>query len=138
FRLVAPERLVGNIAVLSDVADATVTLDGVDVGKTPLPKPLGGLPTGIHRLSVARAGFTSFAEEVPVRFEKTSQVVVHQSAQSAAARRAGRLRLPPEPPLYARWYFWLGVAASAAATGVAIGFGLPKQRAIDCAQGGCP
>src|SRR5207237_7662191 len=90
FRLVAPERLVGSIAILSDVPEATVTLDGVDAGKTPLAQPLANLPMGVHKLTVTREGFTPFSEDVPVRFEKTTQVVVRQSAMSAAARKAER------------------------------------------------
>src|SRR3954451_7422204 len=106
FRLVAPERLVGNIAILSDVPGANVMLDGVDVGKTPLAGPLVNLPAGVHKLTVEREGFSGFAEDVPVRFEKTTQVVVHQSAQSAAARKAERRhRAATETPIYAKWWF---------------------------------
>src|SRR5262249_12702540 len=60
YRLVAPERLVGNIGILSDVPGATVTLDGIDVGKTPLAGPLMNLPVGVHKLAVMREGFSSF------------------------------------------------------------------------------
>lgn len=138
-RLVAPERLVGNIAILSDVPGANVMLDGVDVGKTPLAGPLVNLPTGVHKLAVEREGFSSFAEDVPVRFEKTTQVVVRQSAMNPAARKAERRRRAAgELPIYSRWWFWTAMAGSAIATGIAIGFGLPKQHVIDCAKGGCP
>jgi hypothetical protein len=137
-RLVAPDRLVGRIAILSDVPGATVTLDGVEVGKTPLPLPLGGLPTGVHKLAVTREGFTAFDEDVPVRFEKTTQVVVRQSAMSDAARRAERRRRAAgETPLYTRWYFWAGMAVTAVATGIGIGFGVPKQDAINCNRNPC-
>jgi hypothetical protein len=139
YRLVAPERLVGSIAILSDVPRATVTLDGVTVGQTPLPAPLANLPTGVHKLAVEREGFTPFAEDVPVRFEKTTQVVVHQSAMSPAARRAERRRRSAlELPIYTRWWFWGAMAASAIVTGIAVGYGVPKQGIIDCAKGGCP
>ena len=139
FRLVAPERLVGNIAILSDVPGASVTLDGIIVGKTPLAGPLANLPTGVHKLAVEREGFSSFSEDVPVRFEKTTQVVVHQSAMSKAAQRLERRRrAATETPIYARWWFWTAMAASAIATGVGVGFAVPKQRAVDCSKGGCP
>jgi hypothetical protein len=138
-RLVAPERLVGSVAILSDVPDATVTLDGIDVGKTPLAAPLGPLPVGVHKLGVTRAGFSPWSQDVPVRFEKATQVVVHQNAMSAAARKAERRRRAAgETPIYARWYFWAGMAASAIATGIAVGFAVPKQGLVDCAKGGCP
>ncbi len=139
FRLVAPERLVGSIALLSDVPDATVSLDGVDVGKTPLAQPLGNLSMGVHKLAVTREGFSPYAEDVPVRFEKTTQVVVHPSAMSVAARKAERRRrAAAETPLYTRWYFWGGVAVTAIGIGIGIGFGVPKQSPVSCAKGGCP
>jgi PEGA domain-containing protein len=139
FRLVAPERLVGNIAILSDVPGANLMLDGVDVGKTPLAGPLVNLPVGVHKLAVEREGFSSFAEDVPVRFEKTTQVVVHQSAMSKSAQKAERRRrAAAETPIYAKWWFWAAMAGSAIATGVGIGFSVPKQHAIDCSKGGCP
>jgi hypothetical protein len=138
-RLIAPERLVGSIAILSDVPGATVALDGSSVGQTPLSTPLLNLPTGVHQLSVTREGFTPFAEQVPVRFEKMTQVVVRQSAMSAAAKRAERRRRAAgELPIYARWYFWAGMAVSAVATGLVIGYSVPKQTAIDCARSPCP
>src|SRR5438270_4612197 len=139
FRLVAPERLVGNIAILSDVPGANVMLDGVDVAKTPLAGPLTALPVGVHKLAVQREGFSQFTEDVPVRFEKTTQVVVHQNAMNAAARKAERRRRSAgDTPIYARWWFWTAMAASAIATGVGIGFAVPKQHVVDCANGGCP
>jgi len=139
FRLVAPERLVGNIAILSDVPGAAVTLDGVPVGKTPLAGPLANLQMGVHKLAVEREGFSTFSEDVPVRFEKTTQVVVHQSAMSRAALKAERRRRAAgETPIYAKWWFWAAMAGSAIATGVGVGFGVPKQHAVDCAKVSCP
>jgi PEGA domain-containing protein len=139
FRLIAPERLVGNIAILSDVPKASVTLDGVTVGQTPLPGPLANLPVGVHKLAVEREGFTAFAEDVPVRFEKTTQVVVRLNAMSPEARRAERRRRgATETPIYARWWFWAGMAGSAILTGLAVGYSIPKQGVVDCAKGGCP
>ena len=134
YRLVAPEKLVGSIAVLSDVPGALVRLDGNSVGLTPLAAPLDRIAVGVHQLSVTREGFSPFAEDVPVRFEKTTQVVVRQSAVTAEARR--RLRAATETPVYARWWFWTAIAAGAVLTGVAVGYGIPKQSAVDCAASG--
>jgi hypothetical protein len=138
YRLVAPEKLVGTIAVLSDVPGASVTLDGSGVGSTPLPGPLANIPVGVHKLSVTREGFSPFAEDVPVRFEKTTQVVVRQSAMTKKARRA--LAAQRELPIYTRWWFWGAMAVSAVATGLVIGYTVPKQTSVDCgAQGArCP
>jgi hypothetical protein len=138
YRLVAPEKLVGNIVVLSDVPGAAVSLDGANVGMTPLPGALAGLSVGVHKLAVTREGFTPFAEDVPVRFEKTTQVVVRQSATSKKAQRA--LAARNQLPIYTRWWFWGAVAVSAVATGLIIGYAAPKQTAVDCAASGarCP
>ena len=121
YRLVAPEKLVGSVALLSDVPGATVNLDGRAVGQTPLPGPLADLSVGIHHVAVTRDGFSAVEEDVPVHFQKTTQMVVHQKAVSEAAKRAERRRMG-EAPVYTRWWFWTAMAVSAIATGVVIGF----------------
>jgi hypothetical protein len=115
YRLVAPEKLVGAIAILSDVPGASINLDGRNIGQTPLPGPLDGLSVGVHHLAVGREGFSGFDEDVPVRFEKTTQVVVHQKAVSEKA-------------------------ASAVATGIGVGFAISdsRQGPKDCRMGVCP
>jgi hypothetical protein len=138
YRLVAPEKLVGSIAILSDVPGATITLDGNPIGATPLAGPLANLPVGVHHLSVSREGFSGFDEEVPVRFEKTTQVVVHQKAVSEKAKKAERRRLG-EPPVYTKWWFWTAMAVSAVATGIGIGFAVAdnRQSPKDCTKMPC-
>jgi len=134
-RLVAPERLTGAIEILSDVPGAAVTLDGNPSGQTPLLGPLDKIPVGVHKLTVARDGFSSFEEDVPVRFEKTTQVVVRQSAMSKAAQRAEKRRLAAgDMPIYSRWYVWTGVALGAVGVGLLVGFLVDKQTAIDCSD----
>jgi hypothetical protein len=133
-RLVAPERLTGAVEILSDVPGAQVALDGNPVGQTPLLGPLDKIPVGVHKLAVSREGFSSFEEEVPVRFEKTTQVVVRQSAVSKAAQRAERRRQAGTLPIYTRWYVWTGVAVGAIGVGLLAGFLIPKQTARDCTQ----
>ncbi len=131
-RLVAPELLVGAIEILSDVPGATVAIDGNAVGQTPLLGPVDKLPLGVHRVGVARDGFSSFEEDVPVRFEKTTQVVVRQSAVTKAALRAERRRRAGVVPVYARWYVWTAVAVGAIGLGLAIGLPIKKQHQTDC------
>jgi hypothetical protein len=131
-RLVAPERLTGSIEVLSDVPGAAVSLDGNPVGTTPLLGPLDKIPVGVHKLSVTREGFSSFEEEVPVRFEKKTQVLVKQPALSKKAQREERRRQRGELPVYARWYVWTGVAVGAIGVGLLAGFLIPKQGVKNC------
>jgi hypothetical protein len=136
FRLVAPEKMTGAIAVLSDVPGAVVNLDGLDVGLTPLAAPLSKVLEGTHKVKVTREGFSTFEEDVPVRFEKTTQVVVRQSATSEKARRA--MRRAGQTPFYSKWWFWTAVSVAAVGVGIGIGFGIPKQSPIDCARAMCP
>lgn len=139
-RLVAPEQLVGRIEVVSAIPGAQVILDGNLVGTTPLVGPLDRIAAGTHKVVVSRDGYSSFEEDVPVRFEKTTQVVVRQTPMSKAALRAERRRLHGESPVYARWYTWAGVAVGAVGVGLLVGFLVPKQHAIDCSSkaGACP
>jgi hypothetical protein len=105
---------------------------------TPLPGPLAGLSVGVHHLTVNRDGFSGFDEDVPVRFEKTTQVVVKQAAVSEKARRAERRRLG-EMPVYTKWWFWTAMAVSAVATGIGVGYAISESRQgpVDCTKG-CP
>jgi hypothetical protein len=137
YRLVAPEKLVGTLAILSEVPGATVSIDGNPVGQTPLPA-LAGLSVGVHKLTVERPGYSPFAEDVPVRYEKTTQVMVRQVAVTDAARRESERRGAPKK-IYERWYFWAGVAAVAVGAAVGVGFALPKQGVVHCRPGmACP
>jgi hypothetical protein len=124
YRLVAPQRLVGAISLLSEVPGATVTIDERAVGVTPLAGPIDNLPVGEHLLRVARSGYAAFVDRVPVRFEKATEVVVRQQAVTLEARveeaeRAAGRSL--EPPVYSRWWFWLGSSAVAIGVGVLLG-----------------
>jgi hypothetical protein len=134
YRLVAPERLVGSIALLSDVPGAAVTLDGKSVGVTPLAQPLAAVPVGVHKLVVTREGFSAFEEEVPVRFEKTTQVVVRQRATT---KKAQRLLDAQGTPFYSKWWFWTAVGVVAVGVGIGVGFGIPKQSPVDCGAMPC-
>jgi hypothetical protein len=125
YRLAAPEKLVGAIDILTDVPGATVFLDDNTTGLTPLPGPLKQISVGVHKLRVEREGFSTFEEDVPVRFEKTTQVVVRQSATTAKARRA--MRRAGEKPVYTKWYFWATIVTGAILTGMVVGYTIPKQ-----------
>jgi len=134
YRLVAPEKLVGSIALLADLPGAAVALDGKSVGVTPLTQPLAGVPVGVHKLLVTREGFSAFEEEVPVRFEKTTQVVVRQRATT---KKAQRILDAQGAPFYTKWWFWTAVGVVAVGVGIGVGFGIPKQTPVDCGAMPC-
>jgi hypothetical protein len=127
YRLAAPEKLVGAIDILTDVPGANVFLDGNIVGLTPLPGPLREISAGVHKLRVEREGFSTFEEDVPVRFEKNTEVVVRQSATTVKARKA--MQNAGKLPVYTKWYFWATIVTGAILTGMLIGYEIPKQRA---------
>jgi hypothetical protein len=124
YKLVAPHKLTGSISLLSEVPGASVQVDGKSVGVTPLSGPVNDLAIGEHELRVSRVGYAEFVDKVPVRFEKATEVVVHQKAVTLAARLEEAERkdlLAVEPPFYARWWFWAGSAAVAIGLGILVG-----------------
>lgn len=129
YRLLAPEQLHGAIIVLSDLVGAKVTLDGRPIGKTPLPTPIARLPLGKHRLEVAAAGHTTFREQIDVRFQKQTRVVVELVAtaplQPIAVTRERR-------PWYGRWYTITGAVVGAVILGVVVGSQLSGPQVVNC------
>jgi hypothetical protein len=136
YRLLAPERLRGQVAVLTDLVGARVYLDGELVGTTPLAGPIDGATLGAHKLRVAAPGYTAFEEPVEVRFQKTSRVLV----RLALADPGAGVPLGPgaDPaPSRRRWYesTWVAVAAgiTAAVLGGYVGYRLARDPVTDCA-----
>src|SRR5688572_8417023 len=72
YRLLAPQQLHGSLQIQTDLVGAAVTLDGKDVGKTPLPNGgvLSKLQLGTHKLEVKAKGYDPFGSDVEVRFQK--------------------------------------------------------------------
>jgi hypothetical protein len=136
YRLLAPERLRGAISILADIDGAEVRLGGRVVGKTPLARPIRALPLGVHRLEVRAPGYSAFAEDVQVRFQKTTRVVVRLIADPAVALqlRASRRAGPRAAPR--RWYqstwFLVGAGAAAILVGGAAGYALSRDDVVDC------
>jgi hypothetical protein len=132
YRLLAPERLLGSISLLADIAGAQVMLDGRVVGRTPLARPIENLPLGVHRVEVRAPGHSGFSDQVRVRFQKTTRVVVRLVADPAA----GPLRPTPRAPSPRRWFqspwFLIGAGVAAIAVGGAIGYSMSDDDVLDC------
>lgn len=139
YKLMIPEALRGQIAILADVPDGSVFLDERLVGKTPLERPLIDIPIGVHKLKIAAKGYTTFEQAVEVRFQKTTQVVVRM----VAAPRPHSAAFPSPPPRPANkrrkaapWYTsnWGYVAAGAGAVvmGVVLGLLLSGDEVVRC------
>jgi PEGA domain len=134
YRLLAPGRLLGSISVLADIAGARVLIDGRTAGTTPLARPIDNLSLGTHRLEVRAPGYSAFADDVQVRFQKTTRVVVRlvvdPNATAQLARRAGPRPAPR------RWYdspwFLVGAGVAAVVVGGVIGYTLAGDDVVDC------
>jgi hypothetical protein len=137
YRLLAPDELLGSIMVLADIPGAEVRLDSRTVGRTPLGRPLARLALGPHRLEVTAKGYSPFAEQIVVRFQKTSRVEVNLAAGSAAAGSDLGLTGPPvKRQAQLRWYsstwFLVGAGVAAAVVGGVVGYALTRQDVLDC------
>lgn len=128
YRLVAPDDVRGALAVLSDVRGAEVFVDDKPVGRTPLGRPLAGLAVGPHALRLEAPGFTPFATQIDVHFQKTSEVLVRLAD--------GAIGAPAPPPRGRPWtaspWTWAAVGVSAAVVGFLVGRALVSDHVVDC------
>ena len=140
YRLLAPEQLQGSITVLTDLVGATVSVDDVAGGTTPLPRAIGKLALGKHRLRVAAPGYVPFEEELEVRFQKSTRVVVRLAVEvpMGAADDNPAVPIPrvvthPAPtPWYSSTWFYVGVGVVAGVVGAMAGYALGKDDVVDC------
>lgn len=137
YRLLAPERLQGDVALLVDRRGAQVSLDGRVVGETPLAGPISALSLGPHLLEVKAEGYEPFSETVDVRFQKTTRVVVRLEDR-APAPVAEPLGDPmadapaPAPRWYQSTWFYVTAGATAALLGGYVGYRLAQDPIVDC------
>lgn len=130
YKLLAPGQLHGSLQVQSDLVGASVELDGKAIGKTPLPNlgVVGKQPLGKHTLRVEANGYAPFEDEVEVRFQKVSQVVV-RLLPSTEVIGTGRVETVEREPFYTKTWFIVGAGVLAVAIGAGIGYSIGK---VDC------
>jgi hypothetical protein len=138
YKLLAPNQLYGAVQVQTDLVGASVALDDRPAGKTPLPNlgVLNRLALGKHRLRVEAPGYAPFDEDVDVRFQKVSQVVV-RLLPSTVVIGTGKVIREERRPFYTRTWFIAAAAASAVLVGYAIGHSA-GQVDVHCFQGATP
>ena len=121
YKLLAPDQLHGAVQIESDIIGAAVALDGKELGKTPLPNRgvLGKLALGKHKLKVEAKGYDTIDQDVEVRFQKVSPVLVHLLPSEVTG--TGRTITVRREPIYTRTWFIVGVAVAAVALGAYIG-----------------
>jgi hypothetical protein len=142
YRLLAPDQLHGAIQLQTDVVGAEVRLDGAALGTTPLPRNgvIGKLAIGVHRLRVAATGEPPYEDDVEVRFQKVSPVVV-RLIPSAHVIGTGAIERVERRPFYSRTWFLVTAGVVAVGLGAAIGYGVGHvqtcRHAGDGTAGGC-
>jgi hypothetical protein len=139
YRLVAPEKVRGALAILTDARGARIFLDGKPIGITPVVGPISGLEVGDHSLRIAHDGYADFLRPITIRFQKTTQVMVNMEELPGAEAAALRLRDDhPEPVhFYGRWWFYALVGAVAIGAGIGIGLWATSPNQVQCGVQGC-
>jgi hypothetical protein len=125
YRLLAPAQLHGAIQIQSDVVGAEVQLDGKPVGKTPLPRNgvIPRLGLGKHRLRVAAGDERPYEDDIEVRFQKVSPVVV-RLIPSTVVIGTGKVERVEHKPFYTRTWFLVTAGVVAVGLGAAVGYSL--------------
>jgi hypothetical protein len=127
FRLIAPERHVGWLAVRADVTGATVFVDGRPVARTPAPST--ELAVGTHALRVSHDAYRDFLRFIDIGFEQTTEVEAGLTAFPVIAdelrARGQGARDPGEDgrTWYRRWWAVtaFGLIVAGATAGLIVG-----------------
>ncbi len=121
YKLLAPEQLHGAVQIESDLVGAAVTLDGKDIGKTPLPNRgvIGKLALGKHHLRVEAKKYDAIDQDVEVHFQKVSPVLVHLLPSEVTG--TGKTVVVERNPIYSRTWFVIAAGVAVIGAGVLIG-----------------
>ncbi len=135
YRLLAPEKLLGSIMILTDLSGATIKVDGVVRAMTPLKRAIDKLPIGEHVVRVEAKGYAPFEKRVLVRFQKTSRVSVRLAP---GAERNISSRPIAQKSRHGRWYtstwFFIGAGVTAAILGGYVGYKVGKDPIQKCPE----
>jgi hypothetical protein len=123
YRLLAPEHVNGSLQIQSDLVGAKVTLDGKELGKTPLANNgvVAKLALGKHQLHVEAKDYAPFDDVVDVHFQKLAPIIVRLLPSNETVGSGRTIRIV-EKPFYSRPWFIAGSAITAIAVGVVVGY----------------
>jgi tetratricopeptide (TPR) repeat protein len=79
-----------HLGMKTNVADASISVDGQRVAKTPLAASLA-LTAGRHRVEVSRPGYSSVAQEIELGPGATGELVFDLTVDAAAVNQSGAL-----------------------------------------------
>lgn len=148
YRLLAPDKLLGSIQVVVNMAGASIFLDGRLSGTSPLKSPLTDLKVGVHLLKITHPQHLDFVKKVEVRFQKTT--IVRVNLVKPKPMKAVVVPVPKGPitmdspvPFYGKWWFWTLTSVAAVALGVTLGvvvgraLGKPGPTVVNCDNNQC-
>ncbi|MGE5185565.1 MAG: PEGA domain-containing protein [Acidobacteriota bacterium] len=121
YKLLAPDQLHGAVQIESDLVGAQVTLDGKEIGKTPLPNRgvIGKLALGKHHLRVEAKKYDAIDQDVDVHFQKVSPVLVHLLPSEITG--TGKTVVVEKNPIYSRTWFVIAAGVAVVGAGILIG-----------------
>lgn len=67
YKMLAPEKIVGSLAINTALSGIEVSVDGHKMGTTPLPSAIGGLKPGVHQVQLS--GFQARRSQVEVHIQ---------------------------------------------------------------------
>jgi hypothetical protein len=141
------EVRVGRIVVTANMDGASVLLDGVKVGRTPLS--LDAVEIGTHTVAVAKLGTSPFTTSVVVEADRTVELSVEleglkpidvpsggdgaggggaggalggAGGGGPGGTGAGTGATPAGAGILGRWWFWTGVGVVVVGLGIAVGY----------------
>jgi hypothetical protein len=88
--IAAISKIIGEVDVTVNVPEALVSVDGEDVGQSPLDKPIV-LGAGEHRIKVSRSGYETVEQTVTLVSGSKEKVKIELKVENAAA--------PPPAPV---------------------------------------
>lgn len=123
YRLLAPEHVNGSLQIQSDLVGAKVTLDGKELGRTPLASNgiVAKLALGKHQLHVEAKDYAPFDNVVDVHFQKLAPIIVRLLPSNETVGTGRTIRVV-EKPFYTRTWFIAGSAVTAVALGIVVGY----------------
>jgi tetratricopeptide (TPR) repeat protein len=107
------QSLVGHVTIDGAVTGSQVTLDGRDIGTTPLAAPVVVNP-GRHQLAIAHEGYATWKSAVDVGVGARTTIAAKQT-ESVKVVMVGRDK---ETPVYKKWWLWTAVGGAVVVAGV--------------------
>lgn len=123
-RVQAMEGLVGRLAIKPSVEGSSVTVDGAEVGPSPIARPIEVNP-GAHKIVIAHEGYKTVRRNLVASPNRLDEIEVEQESLVKVVKQVVEVeRKEKVVPVYKRWWLWTlvgAVVAAGAVTGGVLG-----------------